>query len=142
MKLELRRDTFTDKSTIGKLYVDGTFECYTLEDVMRKPGAAKVDGATAIPCETYKVIITMSTRFKKLMPLLLAVAGFVGIRMHCGNTDADTHGCILVGRVKAHDFIGESRAAFEILFAKMQAAIARGEEIEITVSVAEKSVAA
>lgn len=119
MEMLLKRGKSTEKSTPGELYVDGKVECYTLEDVVRP---IKIPGQTAIPAGTYKVIIDMSNRFKRLLPLLIDVPNFSGVRIHPGNTDTDTDGCILVGTTRSPDFIGNSRIAFEALFAKMQAA--------------------
>jgi len=132
MKLTLKRDTFTATTTIGRLYVDGKFECYTLEDVVR-PNGVKVYGETAIPEGTYEVIITLSQRFGKLMPLLKDVPMFEGIRIHPGNTNKDTHGCILVGLVKAHEKILSSRSAYDALFQKLAAALGKGEPVTIEV---------
>ena len=123
MNLKLVRKTFTEQSTIGELSVNGKFECFTLEDRVRAMGAPKVHGETAIPEGIYEVAITFSDKFKKLLPLLLNVPNFEGIRIHSGNTRADTEGCILVGQTKAKDFVGGSRAAFNVLFPKLQAAI-------------------
>jgi len=119
MQITIKRLHKTDKSTIGELLIDGVFECYTLEDVERP---VKIKAETAIPKGTYKVIVNMSNRFKRLMPLLLNVPNFEGVRMHAGNTNHDTEGCILVGRTRSKDFIGQSRKAYEKLFKKMQAA--------------------
>ena len=119
MQITVKRLHKTDKSTIGELLIDGVFECYTLEDVERP---VKIKAETAIPKGTYRVIINMSNRFKRLMPLLLNVPNFEGVRMHAGNTNHDTEGCILVGRTRSKDFIGQSRKAYEKLFKKMQAA--------------------
>jgi hypothetical protein len=130
MQITLLRKEKSSLSTVGELFVDGKFECYTLEDVVRdlsKPHG-KVPGQTAIPAGTYKVALTMSNRFKKVLPLLLDVPHFEGIRIHSGNTAADTEGCILVGTSKLGrldrpaDMIGNSRVAFDALFNKMQAA--------------------
>lgn len=138
MQITVLRKERSIISTVGELFIDGKFECYTLEDPVRdlsKPNG-KVPGQTAIPAGTYAVLINMSNRFKKLMPLLLDVPLFEGIRIHSGNTAADTEGCILVGTTKIGradrpaDFVGNSRAAFTALFAKMQAA---KEPITITV---------
>jgi hypothetical protein len=118
MDLELKRKVFTDVSTIGELYVDGNFECYTLEDVVRNPGI-KVPGETAIPYGTYKVEITFSPRFKKHLPELLDVPNFTGVRIHCGNTAKDTEGCILVGDGESVNFISQSHDAYEELIAKL-----------------------
>lgn len=130
MKLELSRNCGPE-STIGTLMVDGKFECYTLEDVVRD--GPKVYGKTAIPAGTYEVRITYSNHFKRDLPLLLDVPGFEGIRIHPGNTAADTEGCILVGRTKAINRINNSRDAFDSLYAKMLAAWFRKEPITIIV---------
>jgi hypothetical protein len=127
MKLHLKRLHRTDKSTIGELTIDGKFECYTLEDIERD---VKIKSETAIPKGTYKVIINQSNRFKRLMPLLLNVPNFEGVRIHAGNTNHDTEGCILVGRTRGIDFIGQSRKAYDSLFKKMQEA----KEITLTIS--------
>ena len=135
MKLELFRKYYSNKSTVGKLYINGIFECYTLEDMVRLPGV-KIAGQTAIPAKRYRLIIDQSDRFKRLMPLLLEVLGFDGIRIHNGNTDKDTEGCILVGQVynkNEPDFIGHSVLAFDALFKKLETAFNGGEEIWIEI---------
>ena len=118
MKLELVRKVKTGESTIGTLSIDGVFQCYTLEDVVRS--GEKVWGQTAIPCGEYRVMLTMSPRFKRILPLIVDVPGFDGIRIHPGNTAKDTDGCILVGTSSGVDFIGSSRVAFEALYSKLQ----------------------
>jgi hypothetical protein len=123
MNLKLVRKTFTEQSTVGELTVNGKFECFTLEDRVRAMGSPKVHGETAIPEGIYEVIVNFSDKFKKQLPLLLKVPNFEGIRIHSGNTRADTEGCILVGQSKAADFVGGSRAAFKVLFPKLQAAL-------------------
>ena len=119
MELQVKRTDFTDNSTIGELSVNGQFECYTLEDKVRP---VKIAGKTAIPAGRYEVIIDFSQRFGRLLPLLLNVPDFEGVRIHPGNTAADTEGCILVGEEKSQDLVGQSRAAFDRLFAKLSAA--------------------
>ena len=121
MELALIRRVFTSRSTIGDLLVDGSWQCLTLED--RFHDGPKVPGETAIPEGKYRVVIDYSFRFKRLLPLLLDVPGFTGIRIHPGNTDADTEGCILVGLTEQPDFIGRSVAAFNPLFARLQGAL-------------------
>ena len=123
MQLQLTRKTFTDATTIGELSVDGTFECFTLEDVVRDE---KIKGETAIPAGTYEVAVTFSNRFQRLLPLLLNVPNFEGVRIHSGNRAEDTEGCILVGQTQGQDFIGSSRLAFAPLFQKIQDAINYG----------------
>jgi hypothetical protein len=127
MKLTVVRKEFSETTTIGEMFVDGVFQCYTLEDTVRnlKSAKDKIYGKTAIPAGTYKVTITDSARFKRKLPLVNDVPFFEGIRIHPGNTAADTDGCILVGtsKLSAVDrptlFIGNSRVAFEALFAKL-----------------------
>ena len=113
MELRLERKWFTPKSTIGELSIDGTVQCFTLEDVFREGDifAVKVPGATAIPEGTYDVVVTLSQRFKTELPEVLGVRNFTGVRIHSGNTAADTEGCVLVGRTRGVDSVGESRLA-------------------------------
>jgi len=121
MNIKLRRFEFGINYTIGKLYIDGVYHCFTLEDKVRE--GEKVQNETAIPYGIYNVIIDISTRFNRLMPHVLNVPGFEGIRIHTGNTDADTEGCILVGTTWAgKDFIGNSKFAFDPFFEKLKAA--------------------
>ncbi len=119
MELRVERTDFSETSTIGKLYVDDQFECYTLEDKVRP---VKIKGKTAIPAGRYEVIINFSQRFGRMLPLFLNVPNFEGVRIHPGNTAADTEGCILVGETKDAEFIGQSKLAFEGLFNKLKAA--------------------
>lgn len=116
MKLKLERFEHQAKATIGKLYIDDVFECYTLEDVVRD---AKIQNETAIPAGTYQVLITWSPRFQRQLPLIVEVQGFDGIRIHPGNTDKDTDGCILVGKSYSEDFITDSRVTFDALYQKL-----------------------
>jgi hypothetical protein len=112
MKLQLERKYFKDGYTIGDLFVDferGNGWQYLfnmLEDQNRDlnkdgdltdPGEGKVYGKTCIPFGTYKIAITLSQRFGVLLPLLQNVPGYTGVRIHPGNTDADTEGCLLPG---------------------------------------------
>ena len=117
MKLKLVREHGTKDYTHGKLYIEGIYFCDTIEDEERD---VKVQDKTAIPLGTYKVIINMSNRFKKLMPLLLNVPNFTGIRIHSGNTKDDTEGCILVGKKLRDGFVGSSRATFKVLMSRLQ----------------------
>lgn len=128
MIIEVRRHPTVKDTTIGEMWIDGKFECYTLEDAIRKE---KVYGMTAIPAGTYKVVINMSNRFKRLLPLLIDVPGFEGVRIHPGNSHLNTEGCILVGQSVRPDlqWVFNSKVAFEALFKKMQAT----KEINITI---------
>lgn len=134
VRLKLNRIQFTEKSTIGELRVDDDENrfCFTLEDMVRPPGV-KIAGKTAIPAGNYEIIINWSQRFKRPMPLLLDVPNFKGVRIHAGNTSEDTEGCILVGFNRSPDFVGNSRAAFDTLFAVISRAT--NEEEIVTISI-------
>lgn len=100
MELKLIRSVFNPESTLGKLYLNGAFYAYTCEDTVRdlKPdGSGKIQNKTAIDYGRYEVVLSFSNHFQKYLPLLLNVKFFEGIRIHGGNTAADSEGCILVG---------------------------------------------
>lgn len=101
MKLVIKREPSTKTSTPGIMYKDDngkrSFLCYTLEDVVR---AEKVAGVTAIPSGRYELRITQSVRFKKLLPEVLNVPNYRGVRIHGGNTHENTEGCPLVGMTR------------------------------------------
>jgi hypothetical protein len=128
MKLEIKRHWFSEKTTTGVLILDRTTFCFTLEDVARAEGV-KIPGKTAIPAGEYRVIIDLSARFGREMPKLLEVPNFEGIRIHAGNTDKDTEGCILVGFNRGPDGIWDSREAFKALFDQLKAAYDKQETI-------------
>jgi len=129
MLIEVKRFEFKDTHTTGKLYVNGIYECFTLEDTVRN--GTKVIGKTAIPIGTYKLIIDASTRFKQDMPHILDVPDFTGVRIHAGNTSADTDGCILLGSTWAgKDFIGNSKIAYKKFFDKLK----QNKTVSITIS--------
>jgi hypothetical protein len=138
VRLRLERNPTGVSCTIGELFVNGVSFCATLEDPIReKPGIPvskwKVAGDTAIPAGTYKVEITYSPRFKCDLPLLLGVPGFEGIRIHAGNTDADTEGCLLVGIWRGGEVIHESRKSLEALMDVLEAGSQDGRPIELEI---------
>ena len=130
MKLKLIRTWYADTYTIGKLYIDGVYFADTLEDKNRdvdkngifNNGEKKVYGKTCIPFGTYKVILSMSSKFKKILPLLLNVPQFDGIRIHSGNTDEDSSGCILVGIKDIKGRISKSTITLNSLMTKLSKA--------------------
>ena len=122
MKLVLERYEHGENYTCGKLSIDGEFFCYTLEDAGRM---VKIYGETCIPTGTYKVTIDYSNRFKQDMPHVLDVVGFAGIRIHSGNTDKDTEGCILLGLThdSTQNFVGQSKKAYNKFFPLLRSAL-------------------
>ena len=134
MNRELNRITRKLSYTIGRLFVDGKYFCDTLEDRCRDlDKEKKVMNETAIPEGTYEVIVNVSARFKRKLPLLLDVPHFSGIRIHRGNTDKDTSGCILVGENKQPGRVINS-TLYELRLTEMvEKAMLTGEKITIRV---------
>lgn len=151
MLLKLQRThKFKDK-TIGRLYINGIYFCDTLEDTdmdlsnqdsLLYIKSKKIFSKTAIPRGVYEVVITQSSRFKKLLPQLLKVKGFDGIRIHSGNTEADTDGCILVGvtvkfganlDITERSYLIQSRVTMQRVMEELYTASGR-EKIEITIT--------
>lgn len=119
MILRLIREPSKDGATLGVLFVDGVFQCWTLEDVVRP---VKVPGETAIPAGSYAVKLTPSPRFNRVLPEVLNVPNFIGIRIHAGNRKEDTEGCILVGEQRGEGWIGSSQAALSKLMPRLVSA--------------------
>lgn len=140
MKLKLIRVHGTEGFTEGKLYIDDVFECYTVEDTDRKMEedlTRKVNGKTAIPKGEYEVVLSMSNRFQKVLPEVLNVPGFAGIRIHSGNSSVDTEGCIILGSVNDKlddDWIGGSKIALTQFMAKLETAKENNEKVYIEIS--------
>ena len=120
MNLILERMFWAPNCTIGYLYIDNKFECYTLEEPLEN---AKNPRRVCIPSGKYKLKLTYSPKFKKIMPLVINVPKRRGIRIHVGNSPKDTHGCILVGQEwnsDRFDWISRSRLAYKALMKKLQ----------------------
>ena len=141
MKLKLKRTFFADKYTIGKLYIDDVYFCDTLEDTNRdlnKNGKfdgneTKVYGSTCIPFGVYTVLLTLSAKFKRELPLLVGVPNYDGVRIHRGNVPADTLGCILVGENKVKGQVINSATKEIRLVSIMREAVSRKEPITIEI---------
>jgi len=138
MDLKLKRDLLNKSYTLGELFIDGVHFCFTVEDTIRDKnndgdlddlGETKVYGETAIPKGIYKVVLSMSNRFKVVMPEVKNVKGFEGIRIHAGNTAIDSHGCIIVGTVRTPNGVGMSRDCFKRLMIKL----ANQKDINLTI---------
>jgi hypothetical protein len=120
MKLKVVRETKTDISTIGSLFINDVFFCYTLEDKDRglKQSdsllfiqAKKIFGLTAIPSGFYKLTVNQSPKFKRMLPRVLDIKGFSGVLLHRGNSATHSLGCILIGYKKGENSIFESTKA-------------------------------
>jgi len=122
MELLLQRRPATDDAILGMLAVDGVFECFTCERV----------GVEIAPGR-YPVTITPSAHFGRLLPLIENVPGRSGLRIHSGNFPLDSEGCVLVGQSRAVDSVLDSRLAMAALQPKIAGALARGEQVFITI---------
>lgn len=120
MKLKVVRENKTDISTIGSLFINDVFFCYTLEDKDRGLKQSdsllfiqtkKIFGLTAIPSGFYKLTINQSPKFKRILPRILDIKGFDGVLLHRGNSANDSLGCILLGYKKGENSIFESTKA-------------------------------
>lgn len=140
MKLTLKRIAKKSGYTIGKMYINGKYQCDTIEDADRELKQSmsleqikklKVYGETAIPTGTYKVTLdVVSPKYSKQqfylthagngrVPRLLNVKGFDGVLIHCGNTAQDSLGCILVGENKVVGKVINSRETFKNLYKEL-----------------------
>ena len=134
MKLTLKRIALRSTYTIGRLYVNGNYFCDTLEDTVRdlnkdgkfNNGEKKVYGKTAIPYGTYEIKWTYSPRFKKYTPQLMNVPSFEGIRIHSGNSNTDTEGCLLLGENKKVGMVLNSRATINKFYPLIKEACSKG----------------
>ena len=115
--ITVTRDQFTQESTGGQLFIDGVFQCFTLEPVTRADDVKP----RAIPEGTYTLDIRFSPKHGRNVPHVENVPGFVEIEIHIGNFPRDTEGCCLVGITRSQDFVGQSHGAFDDLFARLQA---------------------
>ena len=134
MKLTLNRIALRSTYTIGKLYIDDNYFCDTLEDTVRDlnkngkfdNGEKKVYAKTAIPYGTYEIKWTYSPRFKKYTPQLMNVPSFEGIRIHAGNTSADTEGCLILGENKQVGKVLNSRTTINKFYQIINEACSKG----------------
>jgi hypothetical protein len=146
--LRLQREPSDGGATLGALYLNDVWQCWTLEDAIREPSMQtvqraltppawvatwKVPGKTAIPAGRYTILLTLSHRFKIVLPELVGVPGFSGIRIHVLNVSTETEGCIGVGRVRAEAKILESRIAMDALMLRLQGYTKDRERIAIDI---------
>jgi hypothetical protein len=142
MNLTLQRITSAGKPrTFGKMLAeDGHRLCYTLEDEVRELEGVpvsewKIKGATAIPAGRYKITLETSARFGPDTLTVNNVRGFVGVRMHAGNTEADTEGCPLLGmEIDPHGIVGgTSRPAVGLIKEIVRQGLAGGGDVWLDV---------
>ncbi len=139
MKLTVLRFRDTGEETFGVLFIDGAFECFTLEDQKR---TTKVKGDTRIDEGEYVIQLATTgghhTRYLKDFPkdhigmlLLQNVPNFQGILIHIGNTEKDTEGCLLVGTDIQGRTVTGSTNAYLAMYRKVAPVIKRGEKVTI-----------
>lgn len=142
MKLLIKRRFLGSEYTIGDLFIDGKLLCNTMEDTVRDHnrdgdlndiGEGKIYGKTAIPYGVYDVELTMSPKFKRLLPLVKEVEHFTGIRIHRGNTAGDSAGCILPGENKVKGKVLNSTKYEMKIIEYMLEAIKEGEDITLEI---------
>ena len=145
MKLTVVRTQFGTDATNGLLFIDGIFECYTLEDQYQ---AVKVMHETCIPEGIYDINFRKtggfhakySERYKNAhygMLHIQDVPNFTYILIHTGNTDEHTSGCLIVGEtqqdleVSKDGFIGSSTVAYKKMYAKVAKQLLQGKPVSI-----------
>lgn len=139
-QLLLLRQQSDKHRTHGDLFLDGDWECFTLEDVVRadpdastQENEAKIPGETAIPAGIYELELVDSPHFGPDTISLKRVPGYVDVRIHAGNTEADTRGCLIVGQARADASVLHSRAALAELKAKVVPRLKAGEKMFIEI---------
>lgn len=142
MRIEVKRLYKKPAYTVGKLYIDGVYQCDTIEDRdrglsqdddLRFIDKVKIYGETAIPAGDYPVIVSYSPKFGKNLPLLEHVPCFSGVRIHSGNTAKDSLGCIILGENKKVGQVINSRATCARVLPLIEAAYKKGERISIEI---------
>ena len=145
MKLQVVRTQFGKDATNGLLFIDGKFECYTLEDQYQ---AVKVMHETCIPEGEYDIEFRKTggfhTRYSAKygnshygMLHLQDVPGFSFILIHSGNTDEHTSGCLIVGETQQDldlgkdGFVGQSVKAYKAMYRKVANELLQGKKVSI-----------
>ena len=131
----LLRSDFNEEFTLGTLFFAGKFLGFTCEDKDRhiESGGTKIYGETAIPRGYYRLTVSMSRRFGRLMPEILGVPQFSGVRVHGGNTHEDTEGCPLLGAKKRVDGVADCKDVNARLIKLIQGVEAAGDECWLVV---------
>jgi Family of unknown function (DUF5675) len=115
MLITVSRKTYTSESTQGLMGLNGIYECNTLE-----PRRDQSQGKPfCVPEGTYAYRIGPSVRFDRNVVLIDGIPGFENVEIHMGNFPSDTHGCVLVGKTEAINFVGQSDVEFDTLLGKL-----------------------
>ena len=146
MEINVYRTSLQSVTTTGSMIIDGSFECLTLEDRVRKK---KIYGESAIPAGKYQIGLRhygghhakYSRKFPELhraMIQVLNVPNFSDILIHIGNTHVDSLGCILVGNHVTNNKLemgrlSDSTGAYISMYKKVIAAFDRGEIVTLTI---------
>lgn len=142
VKFKLHRRFFAPKYTIGTFFIDNVRYSDTLEDTNRDlnkdgklsgEGEQKLYGLTAIPYGTYKVQLSYSPKFRRVLPEIIDVPHFVGIRIHAGNFPTDTDGCILLGENKIKGGLLSSSKYVDMLVSWMTVETLLGTTFELEI---------
>jgi hypothetical protein len=152
MELLLKRIALQDTYTIGKLYVNGTYFCDTIEDKVRDlnkdgdlndVGEGKIPSLTAIPYGKYEITLKVKSPKFSLksaynwcngyLPRLISVPHFEGILIHAGNTADSSAGCIIVGENKIKGQVINSMVTLKRLYSCLKEASDRNEKIWIKI---------
>lgn len=122
MEILVQRKPATDGAILSDIFVNGARECFGLEGE-----------GVQIPAGRYRVTITASAHFGRMLPLINDVPGRSGVRIHSGNSELDTEGCLLVGQRATVDSVRDSRLAMAVLQPKIAGALARHEDVWIVI---------
>ena len=143
LELKLSRRYLGKSYTIGVFFIDGLYVCEIIEDVVRdlnKDGDLLDDGETKIPKETaipygrYRVYLSMSPKFKRVLPILEGVKHFTGIRIHKGEDEKSTWGCLIPGLNKIRGKVIDSEKYEMLIIERILKAEQQGKEIWITIN--------
>ena len=133
MEILVARNRFKPTRTVGQLYIDGTFFCFTLEDAVREE---KIQDETAIPEGRFQLVLRDSPKFGVDCPTLLRVPNYTNIRIHSGNTEEHTEGCLILGyRLNDNGTIkyGTTRPAVKDFKVQIKKALKKGQKIYLTI---------
>ena len=151
MKVKIWRKWPRKGYCIGVLYVSGKRLCEVLEDEDRglvqtmptgKINQLKVWGATAIPKGTYRVALSVSPKFKDrawakkydgLVPEIINVKGWTGVRIHPANSASELLGCCAPGDNKVVGKVLNSTKRYDELMKQLVPAWEKGEDITIEI---------